>query len=340
VSFTVSTEGDLGDACYLLGILSELQGGPHTLLLRPSGMTKYRAGDGTFERFDKIFSPLAKSQPYIADCRPITPSDKVDWCSEDFRKVPYRGTTLMNAHLSHLTSTCKVGHGITGLNKWLLGIKPSKESEGRIIINRTSRYRNWTFPWAAVVQKYKHRLMFVGLEHEWKEFCGHFGYVDFRPTQTLLEVAQLIAGSLLFIGNQSCANAVAEGLKHNLIQETSLQFPDCLFKRDNAQHVVKGNCILPGFDDEDTNTEPLAVKIADIDTVTTPPGGWMITTPDGEVKKHRVFSSIVALGRLHGFTREEVVEQNIRHNYEYFFKATHGSIYDFAENAMTNAGIK
>lgn len=335
----VSTEGDLGDSTYVLGILSELPGGPHTLLLKPSGMTKYRGSDGSFAKFDTIFSPLARSQPYIAECRPIEPGESVDWRSELFRSVPYRGTTLLNAHLCHLISTCKVGHGITGLNKWLFGIKPSKESEGRIVINRTARYRNWTFPWSAVVNKYKHRLMFVGLEHEWREFCGHFGYVDFRPTENLLQVAQLIAGSLLFIGNQSCANAVAEGLKHRLIQETDLQFPDCLFKRDNAQHVVKGNCVLPGFDDEDTNTDPLAIKLTDIDTITTPPGGWMITTPDGEVKKHRVFSSMVALGRLHGFTREEVVEQNIRHNYEYFFKAAHGSLYDFAENAMTNAGI-
>ncbi len=92
---------------------------------------------------------------------------------------------------------------------------------------------------------YRNKLLFVGLKHEWREFIGHHGYVEYVPTANMLEVAQLIAGSDLFIGNQSCANAIAEGLKHNSIQETHLEYPDCVYVRPNASFIADGVVTLP-----------------------------------------------------------------------------------------------
>lgn len=336
-----STEGDAGDAVLLLGIMSQIPDGPHSLLLQSSNTTKMHKGE-RFDAFVESFAPLASSQSYIRECRPAEPDDKIDWKSAEFRKVPYRGLTLLGAHLSNYNESQRQSLVVTGEDQWLYGIKKSEETKDMIVINRTGRYRNWTFPWMTVVRKYKHRLLFVGYEHEWREFCGHFGYVEFRRTNTLLEVAELIAGSLLFIGNQSCANAIAEGLKHPMIQEMSLEHPDCIFKRDNAQHVAKGHCVLPGFDgDEDEETEALKVVIDDIDTTTVPPGGWQFQ-PDGDFPKISSISlsTVVHLAKAHGATKQDVMDQNVRRNYEYFFKLSHGDMYHFAEAALKAAGIQ
>ena len=60
-----------------------------------------------------------------------------------------------------------------------------------------------------------------------------------KTTTDFLEVGQIIAGSKLFIGNQSAAYTVAEGLKHNLIQETSPRIPSSYFNRSNARYYLR-----------------------------------------------------------------------------------------------------
>lgn len=237
---------------------------------------------------DAAFSPLANAQPYIRECRIIRDDDQVDWRSEDFRKAGYnRGNTLLGAHLDHLILTHGIGHGINGTEAWL-SVEASKETAGRVVVNRTARYRNPSFYWDRIIRHYGYRPIFVGLEHEWREFCAYFGYVEFRPTSNLLEVASLIAGSDLFIGNQSVANAITEGLKHTSIQETSLTHPDCIFKRSNAQHSINGACRLLDVDGSGTlDLIPRLPELQHVSTMISPPGNWQFpgcaTTPQFEV---------------------------------------------------------
>jgi len=241
----ISTTGDLGDAIYLLNLIRQIPSDPHTLCLRSSSLTKAKGPEGVQRMYD-LLAPLVKLQPYIADIRIIQPGDPVDWKSEDFRERHYtKGETLMKAHLNHLVKTQGIGQNFTASEPWIFGVKPSARSKGRIVINRTARYRNDLFPWTEIVAHCRNRLMFVGLHHEWREFIGNHGYVEYVRTDNLLEVAQLIAGSDLFIGNQSCAYALAEGMKHNSIQETHLEYPDCVYVRPNAAFIADGVVTLP-----------------------------------------------------------------------------------------------
>lgn len=100
-----------------------------------------------------------------------------------------------------------------------------------------------------MIRKYRENIVFIGLESEWKDFIKLYQpkalQVWFFKPENLLEAAEIIAGSELFIGNQSCCYAIAEGLKHNTVQETDIRCPDCIFTRANAQYVPGDTYSLP-----------------------------------------------------------------------------------------------
>jgi hypothetical protein len=122
------------------------------------------------------------------------------------------------------------------------------EPNDRIIIHRSPRYHNNLFPWGPILSFFGELCLFVGPRTEYDQFVALFGAVEHRDTASLLEVARLIAGSHLFIGNQSSPYAVCEGLKHDSVQETFRQWPDCVFPRRNAQFST---------DDEISVTHPV-----------------------------------------------------------------------------------
>lgn len=338
---TISTQGDLGDIIYLLGILRQVPHGPHVLALRPGGGTKYRTPTDIKALHDLI-APLALKQPYISEVRIIDAPDKVDWASELFRERFYTpGETLFQAHLNHLIKTHHIGHTFNSIEPWL-EVTPSKLTAGRIVINRTGRYRNPFFMWGEVVKHYRNRLMFVGLHHEWREFIGTFGYVEFKPTSNMLETAELIAGSELFIGNQSCANAINEGLKHRSIQETDLNIPDCVFSRANGVFCAKGDCLLPDITGSGEFQMKLVIDLNSVNSSVMPPGGWQYP---GEVTQQHIEAAASVLSRNHRDLFPTPVEARVavlRHNVDRvpsFFSNVDmgGSKYRLA---MQNAGHK
>jgi len=305
-----TSAGDLGDLVYLLGVLSEVPNGPHTLLLQTSSETKIKT-DADLKRFADMVIPLAKRQPYIADCRILQGDDVVDWRSQGFRGkgrwCPM--VTLLGAKAYHLQMCLGYGQHIKGQNAWL-SVDPMPAASGRVIINRTGRYRNPYFPWPEIVNFYGDRLVFVGQPHEYLEFCSQFGMVEFHRTHHLLEVAEIIAGSDLFIGNQSCANACAEGLKHRLIQETALDIPDCIFIRPNAQHVADGACVLPGFDGQEDRVIAHRVKVSTGNTAI-PPDGWQYprTWPD------KILRSLVErVARMENIDKKDAEDKIVAYN--------------------------
>lgn len=333
---TFGSEGDLGDLTFLLSVAKELPGGPHTILLQRSRVTK---GGGIINQAPFV-TDLIKSQPYIAECRPQIVGEYCEWNSGEFRGGRHHGKTetLLNAHLSHLRKTKNLGHGITGNEPWLT-VEPSPLSSGLIAINRTDRYRNPFFPWKRIVDHYGPLLVFLGLPHEHGAFQNDFGPVAYHPTKTLLEMAQFIAGSALFIGNQSCANALAEGLKHLMIQETSLEIPDCVFLRTNAQYVDTGKVLLPAIGDrpELLIRSPMT-RTADVSTHTTPPPGYW---EYGSVR-HSIFGELVKLVRIN-YPEVEDPEGAVRHANverapEFFMGDVIRNRFQNTERARVNAG--
>jgi hypothetical protein len=211
-----------------------------------------------------------------------------------------------------------------------------------VIINRTSRYQNPWFPWKEIVQHYGSRIIFVGLHHEYTAFIKEYGIVSYRETSDFLELARLIAGSRLFIGNQSSANAIAEGLKHNLIQETCLHITDCIFKRDNAQHVFDGECILPSVSGSGELHIPSKVGtmvMINQKKDTCPPGMWQMNG-----KSHSFLGALVeTIWKDEGMVRRKedveasIIEHNVERLPEYFKDNAYKFTFDTFHKAYVNA---
>jgi hypothetical protein len=334
----VGSEGDNGDLVFLLGILSELPGGPHTLLLQPSKVTK---GGGIINAYNLV-ADLVKAQHYIEDCRRQQPGERCEWNSGNFRGAGFhvKTETLMKAHLKHLIKTHGVGHEITGRNRWLAA-EPHGASAARVVINRTARYRNAFFPWKRIVEHYGDLLLFVGLPSEHAEFCQTYGIVEHQPTKTLLELAEVIEGAELFIGNQSVANAIAEGLKKRMIQEVSHELPDCIFKRDSAQHCDTGSVTLPAIGNrEDLHLQSPLANTCEVTLHTTPPPGYW----EYQGMRSAVFMNLVKECGYNGVTQTNkelemaIIRENVLRVPEFFLQGIAQNKFSRTETARITAG--
>jgi hypothetical protein len=128
-----------------------------------------------------------------------------------------------------------------------LDIKPAPGLEGTIVIARSQRYRapgiHYDF-----LNDYND-VRFVGIEAEYEEMRKQIRNVRYCPVNDFLEMAQIIAGSGLFIGNQSFPFSIAESIKTNRLLEWYFQTPNVSVQgpggfdfcfQENFEFLVKG----------------------------------------------------------------------------------------------------
>lgn len=336
---SASSSGDAGDICAgLLGTLHSIPG-KHTVYLRDDGRTK-----GIVKR-EALIRPLIESQSYIEGCK-VWKDQGIDWPSEKFREGFHSTTnTLLHAHASHAKSMDFISEITKGDKPWLT-ITPNKATSDRIIVSRSARYRNDLFPWRKVMEKYGPQLLFIGMPDEHQMFVNDFGPIDHFKTKNLLEVATAIAGSLLFIGNQSSPMAIAEGLKHPRIQETCLTVADCIYPGDGAQYVADGAVTLPGFGDEPTVLPSKSFALDQIHLSFVPKGGWLYDSPetgpvmtsDAQASANQVFKKYK--GEI---TKEEALHKvlvyNVKRLPRFFMKMMPLDKFSVVHRALLNAGV-
>ena len=264
MNITATTEGDLGDAIMTAGVLANLPG-EHKLLIRRSNVTKWRTDEAVATAV-KLLAPLFATIPSITEFRAAQPDEKADWDSAGFRPRHYKPwQTLFTSHASHLKDTLKLDFDVT-FKPWLK-VKPNERFWNKFIVNRSARYRNDLFPWHRFVESYGYKIVFVGMEQEYQEFCNAFGRVAYHPTETLLDVAEAIAGCERFIGNQSSAHCIAAALGNPLLLEVSMTSPDVCFGGKDALYCYDGS--VPYFSlPAPEHAQPQIPKGV------VPPGGW------------------------------------------------------------------
>ena len=159
-------------------------------------------------------------------------------------------------------------------NPWLTNIEPKGNYD--VIISVSPRYHDYIIHGVKEhdgVRYFNYDVLgnnfdcaFVGLEEEYVAFIERYDVVpDFVEMEDAYEVAQYILGSKLFVGNQTSAKAIAEGLKHPRLVETCQEYPDAspmghnghtFITEELVQYYVDGNFEHKKFPIIDPPKEP------------------------------------------------------------------------------------
>ena len=229
--------GDTGDVIYGAVAIKALGGG--ILYLGPEIRHQDNVRDAMTPAKADSLGLLLKHQAYIEDViftetMPMDIDYDLNQMRSTFKSPDWNPRmNLIDCHLKQFKLS--LSHG----NEPWLHVAPDPRTDGRIVISRTERYRNDQFKWRMVLEMHGSRLVFIGLPHEHQDFVARYGNVEYLPTPNLLDVARLIYGADLFIGNQSCPRAIAEGLKVPCIMEGCSYVPNCNFERKGVVNLYR-----------------------------------------------------------------------------------------------------
>jgi hypothetical protein len=226
---TFKHSGTLGDIVYGLAIMKHYGGGDFYLHLDQvdwigkhyygSEPDPYHKGRMTQKDFE-FMSDFMLAQEYIENFHTLDPGkDEITHNLDKFRPLfvghpsNYLNTYCMAFNINDAALQTAISDG-----PWLTVPNP-KVIEGKpYVINRSAR--GFTRPgcnesWTAWREQGVDKLsVFVGLPAEYAAFKQLTGWeLDYHPTKTMLELAEVIAGAEQFMGNQSVALSIAQGLR-------------------------------------------------------------------------------------------------------------------------------
>jgi hypothetical protein len=180
--------------------------------------------------FAESLIPLLKLQSCFAEVK-LWDGEPVDLDLDGFRASGFphsRGDIAL--YYSHVWA-CQP-------RLWQPWLTVEAEPNSFILVNRTQRYHNprISYKFLATVPN----VRFVGLAEEYKAFRKEQGVnVPHLKTRGLLDLAKAIAGCRLFVGNQSAAWTIAEGLKVKRLVEMSPDAPNCAPHGPNGSQIWK-----------------------------------------------------------------------------------------------------
>jgi hypothetical protein len=245
---TYKHSGTLGDLIYSLPIVKHFGGGDFYLHLNqidwvglhyygssPAPFHQGKMTQGDFE-FMKSFM---EAQAYITKFDTLTPQTEITHNMDRFRTafVSHPGN-----YVDIYANTFRLNdpdlHAQLRNTPWLTVPDTILIPDRTIVINRTQRWLPKTLSpqWAIwKEQGLDSEAVFVGLPEEYTAFTKATGWdIPYQQTNTLLELAQYIAGCEQFIGNQSVALSLAIGLGVEWACEARDDMPlernECYFK--------------------------------------------------------------------------------------------------------------
>lgn len=246
--------GDLGDILASLIAMRELGGGE--MFIGPDNQTSMATREKMTVKRAQIIIPLLEAQPYVhsakfSDIMPPNLNYDLNQSRMFMRSEYSKGKPWINLAQVYLRS-----FGLSVANDQRPWLEVAPKGIAPVVIARSSRYHDEDFRWDRIVSEYRGQLVFVGLKSEHEDFCHRFGRVPHHQTANLLELAKVIAGCRLFVGNQSCPYWIAEGLKKPAILEVFRDIPNSMFKRADLIHGVTDKTTLPTI----TKPRPRKVK--------------------------------------------------------------------------------
>jgi predicted GH43/DUF377 family glycosyl hydrolase len=235
--------GNLGDIIYSLPAMKVLGFGVYYLGVDTSMNPKPDLREVMSPKLVQTIAPLMLAQPYV---RAVYFTQHMPIVSYDLNLFRNFAAPEKNLVAQSLDACCLSAENFFNDQTPWLDVDPVPLRRG-VVVHRSHRWRNPSFPWAEVYDRFRAEMVFVGTSEEHASFVSDFGLIPYVPTPNLLELARIIAGCHLFIGNQSCPYAIAEGLKVNTLQETFPQIANCLFQRPNAVYGRDKFVYIPGL---------------------------------------------------------------------------------------------
>lgn len=220
--------GNAGDLIYAIPTMFALaKGRPIHLRLHINQPASYQKNMvhpmGNVMMNEKVAAgliPLLSGQPGIASCE-VYSGGPVHVDLDIFRKYPF------DYHMGHIARWYFLVFATNyDLGKPWLQVTPDTSFGDAIVIARSQRYRapgiSYDF-----LRNYP-RTVFLGLEQEYREMKEMIPDIEYRPVKDFREMASIIMGSKLFIGNQSFPFSIAEGLKARRLLEVYFQAPNVI----------------------------------------------------------------------------------------------------------------
>lgn len=220
--------GNLGDLIYSLPVVRFYGGGK--LHLNASGLTSKKY-DGTVNGLNQelinLIKPLLEKQEYISSVINWN-DDVVDFDLDLFREKDLQRENLCEKILASFEVPFEEVK-----KPW---ITCDKKSIAPVVVSRSTRYRNSNLIYNHVLQDFAD-CVFLGLPEEHRDFENKFGEIRYHAVQNFLEMAEIINGSELFVGNQSFGMSLAIALNKTYLQEYCPIYHDCIFDRTNGHYI-------------------------------------------------------------------------------------------------------
>lgn len=227
--------GDLGDIVSSLPAIRQLGGG--TYILRPHPFRSGGPREPMTRKRAEFILPLLRAQSYITDARYEDSPEGVTHDFADLRITTYKRDqedSLAVWHARHLG----IAEGTLDTSPWLRA-DPLGDFVGKIIVARSLRYQNHTFPWMKIFQRNKGNCIFLGTRDEHHLMITRAGGgLRWVQVQDAYHMAQIVASGVRFFGNQSFPLWLALGLGKDLVAECWKHSPDVRIQRVNAKYIL------------------------------------------------------------------------------------------------------
>ena len=222
--------GNAGDIIYSLPVvkrLSEMTFKPVNFLLKLDERLDLLPGDShplnnvmLNKKMADNLTPLLNAQQYISETQIYT-DQEVHLNLSLFRES---GLELDKGNIA------RWNFYTTGINAnlsepWLKAI-PNAEFSDSIVLARSTRYNNPLIDYSFLSEQ--RNMVFVGVKQEYERMKKIIPNLYWHRVNNFLELAEVISGSKLFIGNQSFPFSVAEGLKAVRLLEVYHRIPNVI----------------------------------------------------------------------------------------------------------------
>jgi len=213
--------GRLGDLIYSLATIKELSKSHKCKLyvqIEKPILGSHDSSRKVFinKRCGDLILPLLRNQDFL-DVVNIYKDEKIDINLDLFRDIPISLSFYSSRWFSHI---CGININVENT---FLSVKPHELIKNKIIVGRSSRYRNAYINYKFL--KNTKNLLCIGLKEEFQDSKKDINDLEFHECKDFLEMAEIIKASKFFIGNMSLQYIISEALKVPRLLEASPDFP-------------------------------------------------------------------------------------------------------------------